>query len=187
MEQSDLLRFLCEAFDRLGIKYLITGSQATIVYGEPRFTNDIDVVASLTRANLAGFICAFPAETFYVSQDAARDAIDRFGTFNVLHPSSGLKIDVIIPGRTPYELGRFDRARSIEVTPGFAAKFASPEDVIIKKLEFFKQGGSDKHIRDIAGVLRISGESINRAFIGRVAAHFGTSDAWQLAQQRADT
>lgn len=186
MEQSDLLRILCETFDRLGIEYLITGSQATIVYGEPRFTNDIDVVATLTRTNLSGFIDAFPPNAYYVSQEAARDAIDQSGTFNVLHPSSGLKIDVIIPGSSPYEVGRFDRARSIEVSPGFAAKFASPEDVIIKKLEFYKLGGSDKHIRDIAGVLRISGESVNRAFIERVAAHFALTDIWHIALQRAE-
>lgn len=185
MEQSDLLRFLCETFDRLGIKYLITGSQATIVYGEPRFTNDIDVVASLTRANYQAFVKSFPVKDYYISEATAQEAVDRSGTFNVLHPSSGLKIDVIIPGRSPYEVGRFERARSIQVSPDFAAKFASPEDVIIKKLEFYKIGGADKHLRDIAGVLRVSGDQLNRAFIEKLAAHFGLTEIWTLALQRA--
>jgi hypothetical protein len=185
MEQSDLLRFVCETFAGLGIKYLVTGSQATIVYGEPRFTNDIDVVASLTRANIDAFVQSFPADEFYLSATAAREAIDRNGTFNVLHPASGLKIDVIIPGRSPYEVGRFERARSIQVAPDFTAKFASPEDVIIKKLEFYKIGGSDKHLRDIAGVLKISGDDVNRAFIEKLAAHFGLSEVWAMAVERA--
>lgn len=187
MEQDELLRVLCETFDRLGIDYLITGSQATIVYGEPRFTNDIDVVALLTRANLRGFVESFSDENFYLSEAAAKEAIDRSATFNIIHPSSGLKIDVIIPGRSPYETGRFQRARSIEVSPGFAVKFAAPEDVIIKKLEFYQIGGSDKHIRDIAGVLRISGDNVNRAFIEKLAAHFGLTDIWKIALERSNS
>jgi hypothetical protein len=187
MEQSELLRFVGETFDRLGIKYFITGSQATIVYGEPRFTNDIDVVASLSRANLDEFVKSFPSADFYLSVTAAREAIDRAGTFSILHPTSGLKVDVIIPGTTPYEVGRFGRARTIQVAPDFAARFASPEDVIIKKLEFFKVGGSDKHLRDIAGVLRISGSNVNRTFIGRVATHFGVADVWEAALARAES
>lgn len=185
MDQAELLRFTCETFDRLGIRYLITGSQATIVYGEPRFTNDIDVVVSLNRAALGEFLQSFPPPEFYVSDTAAREAIDSTGTFNVLHPSSGLKIDVIIPGHSPYEVGRFQRARTIQITPELSAKFASPEDVIIKKLDFYKLGGSDKHLRDIAGVLRISGDSVNRAFISKVAGQFGLSEVWKLAQDRS--
>jgi hypothetical protein len=185
MEQYELLQFLCETFDRLGIKYLITGSQATTVYGEPRLTNDIDVVAALTRTNLPEFVKSFPEADYYVSESAGREALDRAGTFNVLHPSSGLKIDVIIPGRTPYEVGGFGRARSIQVFPGFTASFAAPEDVIIKKLEFYKIGGSDKHLRDIAGVLRISGDELNIAFIEKLATHFGLTEVWKLAVERA--
>jgi hypothetical protein len=187
MEQYDLLRFLCETFDRLGIKYLVTGSQATIVYGEPRLTNDIDVVASLNRTNLHEFVRSFPSGEYYVSEAAARDAVERAATFNILHPASGLKIDVIIPANSPYEVGRFSRVRQIQVSPDFAANFASPEDVIIKKLEFYKIGGSDKHIRDIAGVLRISGNNVNRAFIEKLSAHFGLAEIWQIALERSNS
>jgi hypothetical protein len=185
MEQSDLLCLVGETFNRLGIKYLVTGSQATIIYGEPRFTNDIDVVASLTRSNIDAFVSSFPVENFYVSAAAARAAIDQDGMFNVIHPASGLKIDVIISGSSPYEVGRFERARLVQVTPEFAATFAAPEDVILKKLEFYRIGGSDKHLRDIAGVLRISGDQLNLAFIEKLAAHFGLTEVWKKALDRA--
>lgn len=153
MEQCDLLRHLCTVLESLGIKYLVTGSQATIVFGEPRFTNDIDVVVALDLSHLDALVQSFPEADYYLSREAAREAITEKGMFSVLHPASGLKIDFIIPGRTPYELSRFDRGRRVQVAPNFAATFAAPEDVILKKLEFFKIGGSDKHLRDIAGVL----------------------------------
>ena len=73
MEQSDLLRHLCTTLDRLGIRYFITGSQAAIAYGEPRFTNDIDVVFDLRREQLDSFCAAFPDSDYYLSRTAAED------------------------------------------------------------------------------------------------------------------
>ena len=179
MEQSELLELVCSVLKQQGLEYLIVGSQATIVYGEPRFTNDIDIVVNLDLARLNAFLEAFPADDFYVSVAAARDAIMQHGMFNIIHPSSGLKIDVIIPGNNDYERRRFDRGRSVKVGPDFEAVFASPEDVIIKKMEFFKIGGSDRHLRDIAGVIKISGEKIDRDYIATMAACFGLTEIWQ--------
>jgi len=184
MEPSDLLRHVCLTAERLGIRYLVTGSQATIVFGEPRFTNDIDVVVDLTAANVTEFAEEFPADEYYLSLDAAREAIANHSMFNIIHPASGIKIDVIIPGPTAHERSRFERGQRICLSPDFVATFASPEDVILKKLEFYKLGGSDKHLRDIAGVLKISGDKVDRAYIERLASQFGTADAWLLALER---
>jgi hypothetical protein len=179
MEQSDLLRHVCKILEELGLPYLVTGSQATIAFGEPRFTNDIDIVVALTPEGLDSFVNCFPVEEFYWSRAAASDAIARESMFNIIHPSSGLKIDVIIPGKSAYEQSRFDRGRKVQIAPDFAATFASPEDVIIKKLQFYKIGNSDRHLRDIAGVLKVSGEAIDRDYIATYAAQFGVSDIWQ--------
>jgi hypothetical protein len=180
MEQSDLLRYVCVVFERLHLSYLITGSQATIAFGEPRFTNDIDVVVALDLDRLEQFADCFPSDEFYFSREAARDAIVRNSMFNIIHPASGLKVDVIIPGTSEYELSRFKRARIVQIAPGVAASFASPEDVILKKLHFFKIGGSDKHIRDIIGVLKVSGEAIDRDYIAQQAESLRVADVWQL-------
>jgi hypothetical protein len=67
----------------------------------------------------------------------------------------------------------------VKVAPNFEVVFASPEDVIIKKMEFFEIGGSDRHLRDIAGVLKISGDKIDRDYITTMASRFGLSDIWQ--------
>ena len=75
MEQSDLLRYLVGVFEELGLRYFITGSTATILYGEPRFTNDIDVVVDLSLTQVVDFCRRFPPEDFYVSEVAARQAV----------------------------------------------------------------------------------------------------------------
>jgi hypothetical protein len=185
MEQFELLQFVCTALEDLGIEYFVTGSQATIAYGEPRFTNDIDIVIALDVARLDAFLECFPEEEFYLSRAAAMEAVSRKSMFNIIHPKSGLKVDVIIPGATSYERSRFERARRIQVGDDFSASFSSPEDVILKKLEFYKLGESDKHLRDIAGVLKISGESVDRDYIARLAKELGVLDQWQMALDRA--
>src|SRR4051812_29449839 len=90
MEQSELLRHVCEILEELGLPYLVTGSQATIAFGEPRFTNDIDIVVALTPERLESFVKRFPADEFYLSRTAAIDAIARRSMFNIIHPTSGL-------------------------------------------------------------------------------------------------
>jgi hypothetical protein len=179
MEQSDLLRHVCKILEDLGLPYLVTGSQATIAFGEPRFTNDIDIVVALTPERLDQFAQCFPEDEFYLNRAAASDAIARRSMFNIIHPTSGLKIDVIIPGNSDYEQSRFDRGRKVQITQDFAATFASPEDVIIKKLQFYKIGNSDRHLRDIAGVLKVSGETIDRDYITAHAVMFTVSEIWQ--------
>lgn len=179
MEQSDLLRYVCSTLETLGIPYLVTGSQATIAFGEPRLTNDIDVVVALRNEHLDAVFKAFPLSDYYLSREAACDAISRRSMFNIIHPASGLKVDIIIPGDTEFERSRFERGHRIQVAPDFAVTFASPEDVILKKLHFFKIGNSDRHLRDIAGVLKVSGDKVDCDYIGRYAKQFGVADIWQ--------
>jgi hypothetical protein len=186
MEQPELLRYVCTVCERLGIKYLVTGSQATIAFGEPRFTNDIDIVAGIGAAELEAFCSAFPDDEFYLSRTAAREAVAQHRMFNIIHPASGLKVDVIIPAATASERSRFDRGVRVRVAEDFEATFASPEDVILKKLEFFKIGGSDRHLRDIAGVLKVRGPAVDRAYITRFAAQLGVADIWQAVRREVD-
>ena len=156
MEQSDLLRYATGVLESMRLRYFVTGSTATIVYGEVRFTNDIDIVVDLPEAQVGGFCGQFPSEQFYVSTEAALDAVRSRSQFNIIHPESGLKIDIIIPAENVFNESRFARARFIDTGNNLKVCFASPEDAIIKKLEYYQSGGSDKHLRDIAGILKIS-------------------------------
>ncbi len=178
MEQSELLRYCTKVLEQFGLRYFVTGSVATIFYGEPRFTNDIDIVVDLPPGGIADFCGAFPTADFYVSEESIRRAVSKKGQFNVIHPSSGLKIDIMVPSEDAFNRSRFSRVRRLHPAPDYDVVFASPEDVILKKLEYYREGGSEKHLRDIAGVLKISGAEIDFSYIDEWALRLGLSDVW---------
>src|SRR5438477_9193339 len=96
VEQTDLLKFIAITLDELDIPYMVVGSYASGAYGDPRFTQDIDIVVDMAATQLDALIARLPPKDFYVSADAARDAIRSTGQFNVIHPESGNKIDFMI-------------------------------------------------------------------------------------------
>jgi hypothetical protein len=185
MEPSELLQRATEVLDRLAIPYLVTGSMATIIYGEPRMTNDVDIVVDLKPNHIEAFCAAFPEPEYYCPRDFVAEAIRRRFQFNVIHPASGLKLDVMLPSGSPFDRSRFSRAVRLKDGPGVDAWFATAEDVILKKLEYYKEGGSEKHIRDILGVLKRRGERIDRAYIGEWAERLHVKAEWELIVERS--
>lgn len=184
MEHTELLRFVVSVLERLGLRYFVTGSTVTIFYGEPRFTNDIDIVVDLPERAVAELCRQFPEDDFYVSQDAASEAVRRRAQFNIIQPRSGLKVDVIVPSASEFNRARFSRARRVQAGEDWDASFSSPEDAIVKKMEFFRDGGSDKHLRDITGVLKTSASEIDLAYIDRWATTLGLTAIWQTILDR---
>lgn len=178
MNIEELLGSVVEALERIGAHYLVTGSMATIAYGEPRFTNDIDVAVRLPFA-LADALCdQFPDSDFYLSRELVREVARGGGQFNIIHPASGLKVDVMVVDDSDFNASRFSRGRPVPIADGRTAIFAAPEDAILKKLEFYRDGGSDKHVRDIVGVLTTSSDIIDRRYIDRWANRLGLSAVW---------
>lgn len=182
MEHHDLMRLLAETLERLELRYLITGSSTTITYGEPRLTNDIDVVVELPLSKIDSLIAAFPDGDYYVSRSAAIEAVQRRRQFNIIHPGSGLKVDVIVASNSEFDRERFSRGRNLFVFADRSIVFASPEDVILKKMEYFKEGRSEKHLRDISGVLMRQREKIDTQYISSWAIKLGLSEIWQAIQ-----
>lgn len=187
MELHELLGRLVAALERLQIPYLITGSVAAMAYGEPRFTNDIDVVVDINENHVTRLIAQFPANEFYVSDEAIRDALVRKGQFNIIHPASGLKIDVMIQQGTPFEHSRFKRAKLVHFTDAHGGRFAAPEDVILKKMEYYREGGSEKHLRDITGIMTVSAGMIDEPYIGEWADRMGLREIWDAILRRLHT
>ena len=185
MDQTELLRYVVEAMDTLGIAYMIVGSQASIYYGEPRFTQDIDLVADIGAGHVAGLLALFPAGEFYVSEDAVRDAIRSGGQFNIIHPTAGLKVDVMVKKDSPYDHAQFERRERKAIAANFHAYLARPEDVILYKMLYFSEGGSDRHLRDILGMLRIAGAGIDRGYVSDWAARLGLATIWESLREQA--
>jgi hypothetical protein len=180
MTIHQLLQSIANFFESEGIPYRVVGSMATIAYGEIRLTRDIDVLAAITPAVIPRICAAFAMPDFYVSEAAVRDALKRRSQFNIIHLSSGIKVDVIVPADEPFSRSEMSRGDKL-ITPGaYAAWFASPEDTILSKLVYYKMGESEKHLRDIAGVLRVQGERIDRAYIEHWAAQLEVVDEWRL-------
>lgn len=179
MEQDELLRTVVGSLERLEIPYLITGSIATIFYGEPRFTNDIDVVVLLTEAKLALLVDEFPAPEYYLDKDAARDAVRRRRQFNLIQPRSGLKVDFIAVENSPFNQNRFSRAVRVHPAADFEASFASAEDIILMKLKYYRMSESERHLRDIAGVVKIQGEALDKTYITEWATKLGLEALWR--------
>lgn len=184
MEQHELLLYVVECFEKLEIPYLITGAIASIAYGEPRFTNDIDIVADISLEQIGKFKKNFPENEFYLEVDSMKAAINQRHQFNIIHPASGLKVDVILSKKDEFDVRRFSRIKRLNVTETKSANFSSPEDVIIKKLEFYKKGGSEKHLRDVASMLKISSDLINLAYISSWAKKLDVDDVWESIQKK---
>lgn len=183
MEQHELLLFVVGCFEKLKIPYLVTGGIASIAYGEPRFTNDIDVVVDMSLNHVDEFKAFFPEDEFYLDVDSMKEAINRSHQFNIIHPGSGLKVDVILSRKDDFDQRRFSRIKKLNVSETKSVDFASPEDVILKKLEFFKEGRSEKHLRDIVSMLKISSELIDLAYISAWAERLSVSELWQEVQK----
>ena len=184
MEQSKLMRLVVHALETLRIPYMITGSQASAYYGEPRFTRDIDIVADIKPGQVDDFAAFFPANEFYCDKDMINEEIKMRGQFNIIHAGSGLKIDIILTKPTEFSRTEFPRRRRSAVFPDQEGAFASPEDVIIKKMEFYKEGGSEKHLRDITGILKISGEELDMQYIEEWAQRLDLMEIWVAVKRR---
>ena len=187
MTQAELLRYVVGVFEDLGVTYMIGGSQASVYYGDPRFTQDIDLVTDLRLEHLPALVDRFPASEFYMSAEAAREAVETRGQFNIIHPSSGLKIDVFVSKDTDYDRLRLDRRQRLPLVPGRKAYFARPEDIVLYKMLYFREGRSDVHVRDVLGILRVSGLEIDTAYIAEWARRLGLTGIWDAVLKRAQT
>ena len=184
MGPYELLGHIVEILEHLQIPYIVTGSMASMAYGEPRLTNDIDIVADVAEKHISGLLEAFPPNDFYISEDMIRDAIRRKGQFNIIHPASGLKIDIIVKVDNPFNTSRFTRSKKIYPSDTYHANFAAPEDVIIKKMEYYKEGGAEKHLRDITGILKVSGDDVDYGYISEWAERLGLTEIWNAINDR---
>lgn len=182
IQPDELLRSVIGILEKVGLRYFVTGSVAAIYYGEPRFTNDIDIVVDLPEHRVPELVASFPSGEFYVSEEALRHAVRRHGICNIIHIPTSLKIDVVIAADTIFNRNRFQRAKRVKPEDQVEAYFASAEDVILKKMDFFREGGSEKHLRDITGIMMVSGDQLDHDYIEEWADHMGLETIWRTIQ-----
>ncbi len=168
MQQLELYEAFIQKLEELGICYMVTGSIASIFYGEPRLTHDIDIIILMNARQVDKFVSAFPEDEYYcpppevIQIELKRD---RHAHFNLIHHVSGLKADCYPFTGDPLHEWAFEHIQIIEIEKKKPIKIAPPEYVIIRKLEFYAEGGSEKHLKDIRAMLNISSELIDLQFI----------------------
>lgn len=164
MKQLEIIKLVVERLGKAGIDYFITGSIASTFYGIPRFTHDIDIVITVEEQNIDDMIILF-SEDGYISKDSIMDALARVGMFNYIHEETGLKVDFWINRNDPFARSCFSRARKMEITEGFFAVMASPEDVLLHKVYWNKLTPSERQIGDARGIMAVQGENLDHAYI----------------------
>jgi hypothetical protein len=181
MPEPELSLLFVRPLNRLGVKYIVSGRIAAILYGEPRLTNDVDIVVFLRVEDIRRLQEAFPSPDFYVPPAeviAAEIARPQNGQFNVIHADTGFKAGFYAAGRDELNAWTFRNARRMEYR-GESVAVAPPEYVIVRKLEFPREGGSGKHLRDIRSILAISGDQVKRAELDEWISRRALAAEWK--------
>lgn len=177
-----LLAPFIDPLERLDLPYCVTGSVAASVYGEPRLTADIDIVLLIQLADIGKLRSAFPESDYYVPPVetlAIETARGQRGTFNLIHHASQYKADIFVAAQDPLHRFALNKRRRVALE-GMQLWIAPPEYVIVRKLEYLREGNQDKHVRDIRFVLRET--DVDRLWIEVEVERLGLHAQWNACR-----
>lgn len=184
MTLETFLRRVVAIVGDTGIPYMLTGSIAVAYYAEPRATRDIDVVIAVSPGEIERLLRRLDAEGLYVSHEAAREALRRQSQFNAIDPESGWKVDWIVRKDRPFSRREFERRRSVELM-GLELPIATPEDLIVAKLEWAQKGASELQLRDALAILLQRGRELDRGYIERWVGELDLGPEWGVVLKEA--
>jgi hypothetical protein len=171
-EPIEITLLVIAAFEALGIRYLIGGSLASSIYGEPRATRDADLLADV-KFEHAEPLCRLLESQFNVSKEMIENAVARRASFNLIHDKSLFKVDVFIPKDREFDEREFHRKvlHVVAQAPERSAYFASVEDVILAKLDWYRQGNqaSDQQWRDVTGIFKANEGRLDFDYLRKAA------------------
>ncbi len=186
MQQLELLTAFIAPLETSKIPYFVTGSVASIFYGEPRLTHDIDIVIHLSQ-DISKLTSLFPSDKYYCPpEEVLQIEIRRrpFGHFNLIHHESGLKADIYPDAEDPFHEWAFKNRRRIDLGKNTELWLAPPEYVIIRKLEYYREGGSQKHLEDIKKMLPQVQDSLDLQYLEEQINNRGLASYWQKLQKK---
>jgi hypothetical protein len=184
---DDLFTLFTTRLHVAGIEFIVTGSVAAMVYGEQRPTHGVELVVVLDDDDVDALVDAFPAGEFYcppadVIRIEARRAVR--GHFVLVHEESGFRADVHVMGADSFDRWAMEHRRHVAFGDS-TVPIAPAEYVIARKLEYYRECGSAKHIDDICGILRSSPDAIDAAELGRMIAARGLAPQWSDVEAAA--
>jgi hypothetical protein len=185
LRQNRAFGGIIDILEATEIDYVIWGGVAAVMYGEPRFTQDLDVVVRLGPGRAETLARLLGEDGYYVSAEAIGEALDRNSCFNVIHLETGIKIDFCVAGRDPIHTWAFEHRRVKNFDEFRQAAYMPPESVILAKLRAYRDSNSSRHLEDIAGILRVSGPELDLDYIAREAVGIGAFGTWRELLDRA--
>jgi hypothetical protein len=187
-EAIEVTLLITGVLERLGVPYLVGGSLASSLHGQPRSTQDVDVVADLQPEHVAPLVAAFRDE-FYLDEPAIREAVKRRSTFNLIHLRTMFKADVFVAGDQPAVRRELQRRQSFQLDgdPPEVIIVATPEDIIVQKLHWYWLGDhlSERQWSDAMGVLTVRGKLLDFEYMRDLAREMGVSDLLTRALDEA--
>jgi hypothetical protein len=166
-EELDVLRMIGERPRAADVPFMLTGSFALGYYGKPRMTRDPDFVVALMERHVDALVSAFSTD-FYIDEGAARSAIKSQRMFNLMHLDSAIKVDLIVRN-SEYRHAEFERRKSVEFA-GISTWITSREDLILSKLVWARDTGSEMQLRDVRTLID---ESVDWLYLKDWAAKLG--------------
>jgi hypothetical protein len=186
MSQSELLKKVVAALEATGTPYMLTGSYASSLQGEPRLTHDIDLVVALTPSAAQSLQLKFPAPDYYLDENAVAEAIERKSQFNLLDVRSGDNVDFWLLTGEPFDPSRFAR-RYVEEFEGQRLHVSRPEDTILMKLHWAAlSGGSEKQFGDARSVYELQQNSLDLSYLEQWAKSLGVTTLWERLKNEAE-
>ncbi len=177
-------------FERLDISYLIGGSFASTAYGRVRTTQDVDIVASMEPNHVDAFVKALDS-AFYVDEVMIRNALSSRTNFNLVHLETMFKVDIFLPKKRPFDQQQLARRvkRVIDKDSAREVYFASPEDTILAKLEWYRLGGEESELqwRDIMGILRQRSDQLDIEYLKDSAKAMQIADLLERSLEETHT
>ncbi len=163
--------------DELGIAWVLGGSLASSIVGEPRSTMDIDVAVQLEVGRVHDLVAAV-CDDYYVSEDMVRDALTNASSFNLIHFGSGMKIDLFSLSDDPLDVRQLARRQLVEIEPGTSIWVGAADDQVLRKLRWYRLGGevSDRQWRDVVAILQVQGRRIDHQQLLIDAGSLGLAD-----------
>ncbi len=184
MSVPEVFERITRALDQAGVAYMLSGSFASAYYGALRSTQDIDLVIAGTPSQLRAFVESLPSHEYYADLNAALEAHKHESLFNVIDLATGWKIDLIMRKSRAFSQEEFSRRQRANLQ-GIQIFVASAEDVVVAKLEWSKRAQSQRHIDDVAGILRMRGESLDRSYLQKWVGELGLEKEWTDARRAA--
>jgi hypothetical protein len=184
----DVTLLVTRALERCGVAYFLGGSLASSFQGEPRATNDIDLVVDLAPTQVGPFVAALGLD-FDVDEEALRRAAEQRTSWNLVYAPAVTKVDLFILRDALFDRTEFARRRRIEVRAGESLFIKSPEDSVLRKLLWYRAGGetSDRQWRDVVQVLRQSRAVLDSAYLDDWAARLDLGGLLARARGDADS